>query len=145
MSKGKDVLDDTSTITIRVIDPYKRIDEARSRGDYFSAFALAVNFFEYYALGILEMHFSQKIAGERFERLGAKDKTLLLFCSGIIDQPIHTKMMEVIKERNRLIHPQIKDRYEVNPAKADKLLDKAKECIKFLKGNPWVFIRGTER
>jgi hypothetical protein len=127
----KDVL---ATITIKIQDPCKEIDEARNREDFFSAFALAVSFFEYYGLKILGSRFSGIVSHDKFERLSANDMTTLLFCTGTISSEIYVKMIEVIKERNKLVHPKIIEDNKLNRVIADKLLEKAKESIRVLSG-----------
>jgi len=90
---------------MRLIDPIKDIKEAFESNNYFTAFALAVSYFEFEANLILGALFENRIKLEKIGKWGLQTKIRLLFGLDMIDRATHNKIGEMIKIRNKLVHP----------------------------------------
>jgi len=87
------------------IDPKKDIKNACESNNYFTAFALASSYFEYEANLILGTRFENRIPLEKMERWHLQTKIRLLFGLNMVDRTTHDKINEIIKIRNKLVHP----------------------------------------
>jgi len=87
------------------IDPKKEIKDACESNNYFTAFALASSYFEYEVNLILGTCFETRISLEKIGRWSLQTKIGLLFGLNMIDRTTHDKINEIIKIRNKLVHP----------------------------------------
>lgn len=112
----------------------RKIDEPKNKGDWFSAFANAVTYFEHYGYWRLQayclkegMNLETKLKGLRVSRI-----TLILYLLKLIDTNTFSTMNMIIKERNKLIHPTIagiRYRNKKEKDRAIQLLEDAKLCL----------------
>lgn len=57
---------------------------------------------------------------------------ILLYGSGLINGNTYSKMMEIKKKRNKLVHDSWTQQIELDPQDAEKLIKKAIECLEIL-------------
>jgi len=65
------------------------------------------------------------------ENLRLKKMMSILEGFGIITQPIHSLMGEVVTERNKIVH-ELRNPDEINEEEARKTIEKAIQCLKGL-------------
>ena len=111
------------------VSPINNIREARSRLDYFAAFALAVAYIEYYTFGVLRKRLDKK-AINKLKRKGASILIEELLSKDKNREELYENIKRVIRERNKLIHSKDKiyNKYEYDE-KRESLLDLTIECI----------------
>lgn len=118
-----------------VINPDKEIDDAVKNGDWFSAFATAVSYFEHYgAETIRKRSASLEIPNykDTIPNMSVHSIAFTLRLLSAIDKDTYEKIKTVIAERNKLIHPErggVGYRYSIEAQSAAKLLEDAKACI----------------
>jgi hypothetical protein len=87
------------------IDPKKDIKDACESNNYFTAFALASSYFEYEANLIFGTRFENRISLKKIGRWSLQTKIRLLFGLNMLDHSTYEKISEIIKIRNKLVHP----------------------------------------
>jgi len=87
------------------INPIKDIEDACKSNSFFTAFALASTYFEYEANLILGTRFENRISLEILEKWNLQTKIRLLFGLDMVDRTTHDKISQIIKIRNKLMHP----------------------------------------
>jgi hypothetical protein len=87
------------------INPTKDIEDACKSNNYFTAFTLASAYFEYETNLILGTRFENRISLKQIEKWHLQTKIRLLFGLNMVDSATHDKMNEIIKIRNKLVHP----------------------------------------
>jgi len=114
------------------------IDNAIRRKDWFSGFTNCVTYFEHWGYWKLKWYcIKNKINAERkLHSLSVGNIAVVLYLLRAIDQDTYSKMLEVIKERHRLVHPAregitYRDRKEEETFA--RLLNDAKDCIRRIK------------
>jgi len=128
-----------------VLNPYKEIDDAASNGNWTSAFATAVTFFEYYGRRIIRKRgesLQMRQLDDDISRMTVASIIFTLRVLNIIDETTYKDMKEVNTQRNNLIHldkqgdpsetTKLVKRYSLQESRAKPLLQKAKECIQKL-------------
>jgi len=116
----------------------KIINDAITREDWFSGFTNAVTYFEHWGYWRLRWYCIQNeiYMKEVTKNLRVSNLIIILRLLKIIDQETYSKIKEIIKERNKLVHPEIagisyRDRKRRD--NAVRLLIDAKNCIVKLK------------
>lgn len=115
---------------LRITSPIPTLRKAKEQKSWFYGIVMATTFFEIFGLERLKENFKGKISGKRLENLGLEQIILLLHGCGIIDQKTYTKMMEVRKVRNKVVHSPFD--YEIKDTDARKIIEKAIDCLKSL-------------
>jgi len=87
------------------IDPKKDIKEASESNNYFAAFALASSYFEYEANLIFGTRFENRISSQKIGRWPLQTKIRLLFGLNMLSHSTYEKISDIIKIRNKLLHP----------------------------------------
>jgi hypothetical protein len=101
--------------------------------EWFKGVVLSTTFFEIVGKMILSLKFKEEIRSEKFERLQSVDQIImLLFVSGVIDQPIYCKMIEVNSFRNDMVHIETLTEPKLNPKEAEQTINKAINCLELL-------------
>ena len=109
--------------------PIPTLREAIKQEQWFSGIVMGTAFFEVWGLELLKEKFEGKISGDKLEDLRLEEIILLLYSSEIIDEPTYTKMMEVKKVRNKIVH----NPYELLELdKPETFIEKAIDCLKAL-------------
>jgi len=109
--------------------PIPTLRKAVEQKQWFSGIVMATAFFEFWGLELLKEKFKAKISGDKLEDLRLEEIILLLYSSEIIDQLTYTKMMEVKKVRNKIVH----NPYELLELdKPESLIEKTIDCLKTL-------------
>ena len=109
--------------------PIPTLRKAIEQEQWFSGIAMATAFFEFWGLELLKENFKGKISGDKLEDLRLEEIILFLYSSEIIDESTYTKMMEVKKVRNKVVH----NPYELLELdKPETLIEKAIDCLKAL-------------
>ena len=107
--------------------PIPTLRETIKKEQWFSGIAMATAFFEFWGLELLKEKFKGKISRDKLEDLRLEEIVLLLYSSEIIDELTYTKMMEVKKVRNKIVH----NPYELLELdKPEILIEKAIDCLK---------------
>jgi len=115
------------SIRLKFEAPIYELREAVEKEQWFSGIVMATAFFEFWGLELLKEKFEGKISRDKFEDLRLEEIILLLYSSEVINQPIYTKMMEVKKVRNKIVH----NPYELLELdKPEILIEKAIDCLK---------------
>jgi len=116
------------------------IDRAIENEDWFSGFSNAVTYFEYWGYWRLHWYCLKEHIEEygKTKYLNASSLLTILYLLKEIDANTFNKMIKVIKERNKLIHPISTDsgmtyRDTKEKDRATELLNDAKECISKVK------------
>jgi hypothetical protein len=125
---------DLSLDSLLVRSPLKALREAIDNKRWFEGIAMSAVFLEYLGIDKLMEYLRQKqipIKRERFQKFSLEMITDLLFDFEIIDNSIHSKMVEVRKERNKIIHPHEDHPHpdKIDPNKARATIEKAIECL----------------
>lgn len=87
------------------INPEKDIKDSCESNNYFAAFALASLYFEHEANLIFGTLFENRISLEKIGRWSLQTKIRLLFGLNMLDLSTYEKISEIIKIRNKLMHP----------------------------------------
>jgi hypothetical protein len=88
-----------------VINPIEEIETTCKTNNFFTGFALAVTYFEYEANQILGMFFQDRISLKKIEWWSLASKIRIVFGLNLIEEKACSKILEIIKTRNQLIHP----------------------------------------
>lgn len=123
------------TFRFMVINSDKEIQDAIDNGDWVSAFATAVSYFEHYGARIIKKR-SESLEIPRYKdivkNMSASSIILILRLLDLVDGETYDKMRKILQERNKLIHPErggIGYRYRKQRTRAVELLEDAKQCI----------------
>lgn len=117
-----------------LVNPDREIAAARDRGDYFTAFALSVAYFEYYGSIALKKCLKNPVSEDRFSRLSTTEMASVLYGFGMLDKSTFQTILEVNVTRNDLVHPDdLALKYKLDTKATDALLDKAMAAIKTLR------------
>ena len=135
-------------ISAILINPVGQIKEEKDRKAWLPGFATAASYFEYFGKNALRAFFKSQRFGlneqtgellddcKRYiERLSVNRVIDLLYWFGKITSTEYTKMCEVIKERNNIIHHTKGAGYqfkEKEQRRFRKLLEQSIECIRSL-------------
>ena len=111
--------------------PIKILKNSIKNEEWFKGIILSTVLFEIIGQLQLQNHFEGKIKPQRFERLGLEQIIMFLFASELIDQPTYTKMMEVRRSRNRLVH-RLGEGLTLDPKQAKATIIKTIKCLKAL-------------
>lgn len=97
--------------------------------EWFKGLVLSAAFFEHFGFHALRTLYEDEISEGNLKHLDLAHIIVLLFGSKLIDQPTYSKMTEVRKKRNDLVH---KPFVVIPPKEAEKLIQKAIECLEYL-------------
>ena len=111
--------------------PIKILKDSIKNEEWFRGIILSTVLLEAIGQWRLQVHFKGKIKPQRFERLGLEQIIMFLFASGIINHPTYTKMMEVRRMRNNIVHRRWKG-LTLDPKPAKATINKAIKCLKAL-------------
>ena len=111
--------------------PIKILKDSIKSEQWFRGIILSTVLLEAIGQWRLQVHFEGKIKPQRFERLGLEQIIMFLFASGLIDYPTYTKMMEVRRMRNNIVHRLWKG-LTLDPKQAKATINKAIKCLKAL-------------
>ena len=124
--------DSVSVILVR--SPFRALKEAIENKRWFEGITMSAVFIERFATDKLMEYFHSKqvpMKPKRIARLGYTGVINLLLDFEIIDNFVHSKMVDVRKERNRVLHEE-KRPDAIDPEKATIIMEKAMECLKAL-------------
>ena len=95
---------------------------------------MSTAFFEGIGKAILQDRFQDRIASRKFKHIQSVDRIiLLLYISGRIKQPTYSKMVEVNRFRNAVVHfPLGTPQEPLKPEEAKRIIQKAISCLKIL-------------
>ena len=111
--------------------PIKILRNSIKNEEWFKGIILSTVLLEVIGQLKLRARFEGKIKPQRFERLGLEQIIMFLFASELIDQSTYTKMMEVRRMRNKLVH-RLGEGLTLDPKEAKATINKAIECLKAL-------------
>ena len=116
-----------------VFPPIRTLEETIKNldKDWFKGVVLSATFFENFGAEKLKKKYHGRIDPKRIENLPLEQIIMSLYISGLIDQPTYSKMIEVKRKRDGLVHTPWAN-VAMDPAEAKKLIEKAIECLKFL-------------
>lgn len=116
--------------------PIEVLRDCIKQKEWFKGIVLSTAFFEGVGERLLSAHFKETISPDKIENLRSVEKIIiLLFASGIIDQPIYTKMIEVNDFRNDIVHLRTLEAPtdpKLQPKKAERIIEKAIACLQDL-------------
>lgn len=115
-----------------VESPIKTLQVAIKNKEWFEGIVLSVTYFEHFGLLMLKEHFKGKIEERKLKHLGVEQMIILLYGSGLIDGNTYSKMMEIKKKRIKLVHDPWTQQIELDPQDAERLIEKAIECLEIL-------------
>lgn len=119
--------------SLTVINPDDEINKAIQNEDWFSGFAVAVSYFEYFGARVLKARAMNIPSYEDiFKNMSVNTMTFILRVMNIVDEDTYNKMRTTIIERNKLVHPErggVAYRHQKQKGRATQLLNDAKECI----------------
>ena len=115
-----------------VESPIKTLRETVKSKEWFKGIVLSVTYFEHFGVLKLKEHFKGKIDEGKLKDLGVEQMIILLYGSGLIDGNTYSKMMEIRKKRNKLVHDPWKQQIELDPQDAEKIIKKAIKCLEIL-------------
>ena len=117
-----------------VESPIKTLEETIKNKEWFKGIVLSVTYFEHFGVLQLKEHFKGKIFLDenKLKHLGVEKMIILLYGSGLIDGNTYSKMMEIKKKRIKLVHDPWTQQIELDPHDAEKLIEKAIECLEIL-------------
>ena len=111
--------------------PIKILKDSIKNEEWFKGTVLSTVLLEGIGQWKLRARFEGKIKPQRFERLGLEQIIMFLFASGLIDHPTYTKMMEVRRMRNKLVHG-LWEGLTLDPKQAKATINKTIKCLKAL-------------
>lgn len=123
-----------SVDTILVRSPLRFLSDAIKGKRFLEGVVVSVMYFERFGVDRLKEYFKSKdIPLEPMEIEDLRLKTILRMLEGfgIIDQPTHSSMGEVRRERNDIVH-KLRHPDAIDEGKARKTIEKAMECLKAL-------------
>ena len=111
-------------------DPITVLTECIEQREWFKGIVLSTAFFEGMRRKVLLDHFKGRMCPERIEHLRSLEQIIMfLYASGIIDQSTYSKMIEVNKFRNNLVHLEPFTEPKLQPRAAEKTIEKAISCL----------------
>jgi hypothetical protein len=121
---------------IKIPDPISLLQDIIKRKDWFTGLIMSATFFEHFGISRLKEYFHSKginIGSDRIERLDLGEIIMFLYGCGLIDQPTYTKMFEIKKKRDELVH-QKKEMpiFEIKEKEGENLVKNAIECLENL-------------
>jgi len=130
------ILVSDSVHAIVIPSPIRLLQEAINQKDWFKGLIMSITYFEHFGINKLKEHFRSKginIDPDKIDRLSLEEIIMVLYSCEIVDQPTYTKMIEVKKKRDKLVH-QKKEApiFEIEEGEAENLIKKAIECLKNL-------------
>jgi hypothetical protein len=118
-------------------DPINELKKAEKDADYYKLLSYACTIFEYYGKQILLWNFKRNntpIGKDRIKHLTLEVVIIMLYTHKLIDQTIHTKMIQVKDIRNDFIHEDYSISYSMEDAVKMKSTSAfAIDCVIFLK------------
>lgn len=118
-------------------EPLNELVRAEKDADYYKLLSYACTIFEYYGKQILIWHFKKNdtpISKDRIKYLTLEAVIIMLYTNKLIDQSIHTKIIQVKELRNDFIHEDYSFTYSMEDAKKMKLTSAlAIECVTFMR------------
>jgi len=87
------------------INPVREIEDAYKRNDFFTAFALAVTYFEYEANLTFGTLIENRLPLGVLKEWGVKSKIEWLSRLDLIDPKTRNRIIRIIEVRNKLVHP----------------------------------------
>lgn len=117
-----------------ISDPVQVLRQCIKDEEWFRGIVLSTAFFEGIGKAILQGHFQDRIASKKFKHIQSVDRIiLLLYVSGRIKKPTYSKMVEVNKFRNAVVHfPLGTPQEPLEPEEAKRIIHKAISCLKIL-------------
>jgi len=115
-----------------IIDPIISLEECLKRKEWFKGVILSTTFFEAIGKRVLVDALKDKIKQNKLENLRLEQVIMFLFSIGKIEQSTYSKMMEVKKFRNNLVHLDPFTIPKIQPKKAKKMIETAIECMSLL-------------
>ena len=103
-------------------------DSLRDR-KWLEGIIMSTALFEFVGKERLRTHFAGKINASKFDHLNLQQIIMFLYGSGIIDEVTYSKMEEIRKDRNRIVHG---DLSKLKPEKAQKLIAHAIDCLEVM-------------
>lgn len=111
--------------------PIKILKDSIKNEEWFKGIILSTVLLEAIGQWKLRAHFEGKIKPQRFERLGLEQIIMFLLASGLIDRLTYTRMMEVRRMRNNIVHRLWKG-LTLDPTQATATINKTIKCPKTL-------------
>ena len=125
--------DDDVLSKVSLFKPNWEFDNLTKRGDYFSAFALAVAYFEYLSYKKLRNRPGLQLTTEELRFLSTRRTVELLKDLDLITESTRKDMHKVIDMRTDLIHPKGNRLLRFSLTIEQRaLIDTAKQCIETL-------------
>jgi len=115
-----------------IADPIIELEECIERKEWFKGIVLSTTFFEAIGKRVLMDALKDKIPSNRLENLRLEQVIIFLFSIEKIDQSMYSKMMEVRKFRNNLVHLDPFKKPKIQPQIAKKMMENAIDCISLL-------------
>ena len=115
-----------------IIDPIITLEECIKRKEWFKGVVLSTTFFESIGKRVLVDALKDKIHPNRLENLRLEQVIMFLFSIGKIEQSTYSKMMDVKKFRNNLVHLDPFTIPKIQAENAKKMIETATECISLL-------------
>jgi len=114
--------------SIWVYSPNEVLRMAIENEQWIAGIVLSTMYFEHFGIEKLKEKFRGRIEPERIENLHLEAVIMFLLASGIIDENTYSKMLEISKERNKIVH-RITGIVDLEPEEAEKLIKKAIKCL----------------
>ena len=111
--------------------PIKILTDSIKSEEWFKGIILSTVLLDIIGRWKLRDHFEGKVKSQRFEHLGLEQIVMFLFASNLIDHPTYTKMMEVRRMRNKVVH-KLWAGLILDPKQAKATINKAIKCLKAL-------------
>lgn len=93
------------------IKPISLLKDTLEKHDWFKGLIMSTTFLEMFGFLTLQTYYEQKVnrehhkkIGKFFHRIGLERIITLLYFSGLIKRDTYTKMIEINKARNKLVH-----------------------------------------
>jgi len=117
-----------------ISDPIQVLRKCIKDKKWFEGIVLSTTFFEGVGTGVLKAHFQNRIDAKKFERIRSVEQIIvLLHASGIIKEPTYSKMVEVNKFRNSMVHFELSTpQPQLEPKEAKRIIQKAISCLGIL-------------
>jgi len=117
----------------QITDPIQILQKCIKDEEWFKGVVLSTAIFEGVGIRMLSNYFKDQITPEKFEHIRSMEQIIvLLYVSKIIDQPTYSKMIEVNKFRNTLVHYNPYTPQLLQPKEAKEIIKKAMSCLKAL-------------
>ena len=116
----------------KIRDPVVILRECIEDREWFKGIVLSTAFLEGIGKTVLEGHFKEQIASERFKNLRLELIIMFLRGSGIIDQSTYSDMMKVKDFRDNTVHLEPFTEPKLKAKKAERIIGKAIICLQTL-------------